>query len=737
MLSLAILIVCALLCLASGVLALLRNPKAKVNRLFSLLAFAAIGFSITNYLSLASDERLLYIRLVTIFSTIAVSLLYYLIVFLCRSEAKLSLWQKTGIGVALFVLVLDCTPWVFSGLNPGPNPTPIPSFGAFVFIGQLFVFLLIGLVTLFRTIRHSVGRKRQQLTYLLVGITPLLLGAPTTGFIVAVLFNKADYVLLDSVYATFLAVLVGYSIVKHRLFDIRLIVARALAYVVTLALVAALYGFVVLGVAQLAFGIDLSFGVQFFLAAATGLAALTFQHFRNYFNKATDAVFYRDAYDANELFNKLNEVLVSTLEIEKLMSKSTAVIKDALKPSYLIVSLSNADSDRVFGDHGIDFSQNTAERVWQLASRGRQKMVIADFIDDPALSELKELMADNDMAVLIRLDGDSHHSDDSLGFIVLGDKSSGNPYTVQDARVLDAVANELIVAIQNSLRFEEIQRFNETLQGKIHNATSELRRTNERLKQLDETKDDFISMASHQLRTPLTSVKGYLSMVLDGDAGKVNSLQRKMLGQALTSSQRMVYLIADLLNVSRLKTGKFTIDPTPVNLADMITEEIDQLKQTAASHDLELIYEAPKTFPDLMLDETKTRQVIMNFIDNAIYYTKAGGKIVIKLTEDAANVELRVIDNGIGVPASERHHLFTKFYRAKNAQKARPDGTGIGLFMAKKVIVGEGGTIIFETEENKGSTFGFALNKAKLLVKPEPVTNVHTTDKKGTKQPAS
>jgi signal transduction histidine kinase len=225
-------------------------------------------------------------------------------------------------------------------------------------------------------------------------------------------------------------------------------------------------------------------------------------------------------------------------------------------------------------------------------------------------------------------------------------------------------------------------------------------------------------MASHQLRTPLTSVKGYLSMVLDGDVGKISKPQKEMLAQAFFSSQRMVYLIADLLNVSRLKTGKFIIEPGPVNLAEMVDQELSQLDETASSKSLTLTYDKPKSFPVLMLDETKTRQVIMNFVDNAIYYTPAGGKINVRLIDNPNTIELRVEDNGIGVPKDEEHHLFTKFYRAGNARKARPDGTGLGLFMAKKVVIAEGGSIIFESTEGKGSTFGFVFPKAKLTPRP-------------------
>ncbi|HYH74784.1 MAG TPA: ATP-binding protein, partial [Candidatus Saccharimonadales bacterium] len=204
-------------------------------------------------------------------------------------------------------------------------------------------------------------------------------------------------------------------------------------------------------------------------------------------------------------------------------------------------------------------------------------------------------------------------------------------------------------------------------------------------------------------------------MVLDGDVGEITPIQRKLLNQAFISSQRMVYLISDLLNVSRLRTGKFVIEPVSTNLANVIESEVEQLEETSSGRNLKLIYNKPEHFPTLMLDETKIRQVIMNFMDNAIYYTPSGGEITVNLVEKPLSIEFTVIDNGIGVPKHEQHHLFSKFYRANNAKRARPDGTGLGLFMAKKVIVAQGGAIIFRSQEKKGSTFGFTFAKEKLM----------------------
>lgn len=345
--------------------------------------------------------------------------------------------------------------------------------------------------------------------------------------------------------------------------------------------------------------------------------------------------------------------------------------------------------------------------------QGKEKAKVIDFqkiplkqlkqslsFSDHDVKQIKQLLPIHSLLIVKLTARDRLVGLMAIGFLQEQDKTSADELDLFE-RLSEAVG----VAVDNKLLFEENKHI-----------MSQLQKTNEKLKALDEAKDEFISMASHQLRTPLTSVKGYLSMVIEGDTGKVTKDQKKLLDQAFTSSQRMVYLIADLLNVSRLRTGKFVIETVPTDLADVVEGELDQLRETAAARKLSLIYKKPKDFPILMLDETKTRQVIMNFVDNAIYYTPPGGHITVELENKRDSIELRVIDDGLGVPKSEQHHLFGKFFRADNAQKARPDGTGLGLFMAKKVIIAQGGSLIFKSTEGKGSTFGFTFSKAKLQV---------------------
>lgn len=198
-------------------------------------------------------------------------------------------------------------------------------------------------------------------------------------------------------------------------------------------------------------------------------------------------------------------------------------------------------------------------------------------------------------------------------------------------------------------------------------------------------------------------------MVIDGDAGKITDSQKQLLNQAFNSSERMVNLINDFLNVSRIQTGKFIIEKNEINLAVVIDQEIENLQPSADARNVTFKYIKPDDFPKIVVDEGKIRQVIMNFLDNSVYYSPDGSTVNINLKVQKDEVIFTVKDKGIGVPLREKSQLFTKFYRASNAKQKRPDGTGVGLYLAKKIIDAQGGSVIFESVEGKGSTFGFKL----------------------------
>jgi len=564
--------------------------------------------------------------------------------------------------------------------------------------GPAYILLLLVLVAYFGygarllllEYRHTRDtQRRQQLYYILLGtiftIVPgVLLSAllPLLGYADAASFGPAVSIIFASTASV--------AILRHHLFDIRFFVVRATAYGLTLLLISLFY--LLPAIWLLARIAHVRLTVMTFVLIAIVSLALTvlYKYLRKLFDQLTKRIFYRHYYEPQDVLDKLGNLLAHTIDINHLRQGSYQIMVDALNVDFF---------DYWLGDSGPDYDQ--VERIFKRPRMG--SVVIVDELPTHLIDGLKS----RGIGALVHL----RTTHGELGYIALGLKKSGEPYTHKDKRLLSTAADEIAISMQNALHFEEIQNFNKTLKEQINKATTELRQTNAKLKQLDETKDEFITMASHQLRTPLTSVKGYLSMVLEGDAGKLNTNQEKLLEQSYLSSQRMVYLISDLLNLSRLNTGKFVIEPSEVDLSEVAQVEVDQLEETAKARGLNLVYDRPATFPKLMLDETKIHQVVMNFIDNAIYYTPSGGTVTVSLRETPATVEYTVKDTGIGVPKAVQHKLFTKFYRAGNAQQARPDGTGLGLFMAKKVVAAQGGAIIFESEEGKGSTFGFRFNK--------------------------
>ncbi len=726
MLELGALIVSGILNILLGFVVYFKNPKSATNRLFIMLTGSFVLWSVVNYISLHPFlwSRITWIRLVM--SCAALLCLSVFLTFTTFPSSTLgsSLRRRRIAWVyTIFVMALALTPAVFKELTSANGSDQLhPGPGIAFFLVLVISLLGGGIWALFSKYRHSRGREKAQLRIVVSGLAVSFGLIFLTHFVLVVVFKNLSLIPLGPVYMLIFSSALAYAIIKHRLFDIRLVIVRAVAYllfvtVFVLAFTAAtfLLSFFVLGNST----IDARQHFSYIALALLFTPAVYW--LKRFFDKVTNRIFFRDSYDVQVFLNQLNKVLVSTIATEDLLSRSSRLINQTIKPEFctFVVRPLNNQPQRSIGDKfGVEEDDT---KLFRKATSGGTKMIVSEELTDEH-AHLRSILQQKQIGIVVRLADTTHTNGKTFGYLIMGVKKSGNLYSKQDITTIETVGNELTIAIQNALRFEEIEAFNITLKKEVEHATRELRKTNQRLRILDQTKDDFISMASHQLRTPLTSVKGYVSMVLDGDGGKINETQRKLLTQSFLSSQRMVYLISDLLNVSRLKTGKFVIEPVETNLAQIIEEEVEQLVETVKSRELELNYHKPENFPLLMVDETKLRQVIMNFIDNAIYYTPAGGHIDVYLEEKGQSIEFRVVDDGIGVPKHEQHHLFSKFYRAKNAKSARPDGTGLGIFMAKKVIIAQGGAIIFSSAEGKGSTFGFTFPKSRLMAKPETLT---------------
>jgi len=680
---------------------------------FVALALSLIGWSTTTYFSLhtSSDSQTLHwIRWIMFFVVSQNTALFFLVRVFPDRQSRLLYERKYQLAIvyAAIVALTAVSPFLFAKFVDG-SPQPGP--GMALFLVHTLIFAVGSLVVLIRRYYSATGSEKAQLGYFLAGMLLLLIVEPAANFILPIAFKNNSLLTFGPLYAIVFSGLIAYAIVTKRLFDIRAAVARSVGYVLVMAFMLGLYAFALFGAVNIFFrGADDETLRQVLSVVLLMPLAASYQYTKGFFDRVANRWFYSETYDIREVLDSLGDVVASDIDLHRVLNGTRNILSNALKPSFVEFMLIR-DGKLIFEEH-----RGFTAQLRELSSypvTQRRELLVTESLD--ALSPLRSMLKQNHVAMSLRL----RTQRQVIGYVLVGDKKNGETYSSQDQRLMQLVADELAVAIQNALQFEEIQGFNRTLQARVDRATRQLRQSNHRLRELDSTKDDFISMASHQLRTPLTSVKGYVSLVLDGDVGPVNEGQRKLLEQAFRSSEQMVYLISDLLNLSRLNTGKFVIEETRTDLSALVDEEIGQLEEAASARGLKLVYSKPSHFPELMLDATKVRQVVMNFIDNAIYYTPSGGTVTVSLKETPTAVEYTVTDNGIGVPKEVQHRLFTKFYRADNAQKARPDGTGLGLFMAKKVIVAQNGVIIFESQEGKGSTFGFRFNKADHAISGE------------------
>lgn len=229
-------------------------------------------------------------------------------------------------------------------------------------------------------------------------------------------------------------------------------------------------------------------------------------------------------------------------------------------------------------------------------------------------------------------------------------------------------------------------------------------------KEIDKLKTEFVSIAAHQLRTPLSAIKWILRMVLDGDVGKISKEQADILTKGYQSNERMIILINDLLNVARVEEGRFIYNLRLQSMEKIIERAIENSNTIAKNKKIELIFKKPnEPLPQVNVDKKKIDLAIQNLLDNAIRFNKPGGSVTISISCDKINIEVMIKDTGIGIPLSQQKRLFTKFFRADNAMELVTEGTGLGLFICKNIIEAHQGKIWFESEKNKGTTFWFSL----------------------------
>ena len=234
-------------------------------------------------------------------------------------------------------------------------------------------------------------------------------------------------------------------------------------------------------------------------------------------------------------------------------------------------------------------------------------------------------------------------------------------------------------------------------------------------KNLEKSKiSEVVSIVAHQLKTPLSVIKGYLEILLGEDFGKINEKQREYLSDALENVGRMAIIVKYLLDISRIEEGRYELKLEKVNLEEIASQVIKDFSSWAKASNCQISLWAEKNLPRVLVDPLRIRQVIENLVSDSIKYKLAGeGKIEISLKKKGKNILFSCKDNGIGIPKKDFRKVFSKFYRSEESMELDPEGTGLGLYINKAIIELNRGKIWFKKNKDLGMTFFFTLPIAK------------------------
>lgn len=290
-------------------------------------------------------------------------------------------------------------------------------------------------------------------------------------------------------------------------------------------------------------------------------------------------------------------------------------------------------------------------------------------------------------------------ANDRLICILYADNGAA-PHSFQASalRFLHSLAAQSALALANASLVEELQRNNSELAG-----------ANDQLRQLDRLKSQFLSVATHELRTPLSIILGYNSMLAESLQDRLTEDEKETLREAVSACKRLIRLVNSMLDISQIESGKMRMNFAPTDLRHLVNSVVALFQNEARTRGLTLGVELPARLPRTRLDAERIEQVLVNLLGNAVKFTPAGGRITVAVRARDNQIEVAVVDTGIGIPAEEQKLIFDEFAQVRRQRSGRNEGSGLGLAIARRIIEAHRGTLSFTSRPGQGSTFRFVL----------------------------
>ncbi len=705
--------------IANTLLAILvtkNNPKSVSNRLLSLLSIITTIWLIVSYLGIVPEffsHSLLLSRL-SIFFAVPQVTLFFLFAHTTPYE-KIQMKNQSLfllLIVAIGILFLTISPFAFVTTQVvNGQLMPVPGWGMGVFALYALFYSIGAIYTLIKRWKLASGVMKQQLWYVMFGILIMLGLLIFTILIPVVVANNLSFEPFIPLYTLAFLGLTSYAIVKHRLMDVRLLAARTASYTLLVFLATSVYVALLFTIGDKFSGLNLTASQFVILSLITIIAAFSFHPLQRILEQITDRIFFQNRYDTDKVLGNLSNIMAFALRLDDV---AHGILEELLpqlhitKGAFILFDEGQVTDVR---SQGFLTPPYLDEENIKTISQTRNTLVFDELEEGAEKNILRSLGLT--VAAHLRTEGKQ------IGLLVLGEKSSGDIYSQQDLDVIEILASEAAVAIENALAFEEIRRFNVTLKEEVDRATADLTTANKQLEILDNLKNEFVSLASHELRTPMTAIKSYAWLVLNNKAGPLEPKARQYLNRVFNSTERLIHLVNEMLDISRIESGKVQLKRENINLRDVARDIQSEFQAKTAELHLTLSLDIPDNLPPVSIDREKIHQVFENLVGNACKFTPPQGmiRIVIKMTDTM--VETSVIDSGRGIHPEDMSKLFTKFGRLEGSYiTITGSGSGLGLYICKQYVELHGGTISATSEPGKGSAFTFTLPIAQLTVSP-------------------
>lgn len=527
------------------------------------------------------------------------------------------------------------------------------------------------------------------------------------------------------------SLIIAYAILKYRLMDMRIVARAFLVYFADSVYVFLFY-------CSLLFALPLIWGsVYSYYSFLAGIViapvfVLSIFYFDRLIKFILDKYFFYALYDFQRTISKLSSELNNYSDLDKIINLIVDTIKEAMglnRAGVLLIDKKDGQIHykiaKVIGfdiTNGISLVQDTfLTRYLKKSAKPlvREELLLlardtADKKQSTSFLNLEKEMRHIEAYLCLPLISGK----ELFGIIVLGRKHSGDPYTQEDLNLLSTLANQAGIAIDNARLYAESKNFNKLLQRKVDEQTKELKARAIHLEKLLKMREEFLDIASHQLKTPISVIRGTISMFKDGSMDKLpKEEQKKFLDNIYHKTEKLNVIIADILRASEIDTEDFKIDPKTAQKArveDILKSVYDDLKEMAQDKKVKLSLNLPaKPTPQILTSIDFLEQAFYNLVDNAIKYTNKG-EVKVDLSVGAGEVIIKVSDNGIGIPENDQKKMFEKFSRAKNAVNMYTDGSGLGLFIVKRIIEAHSGGIVgFKSVLGQGTVFTVKLKTVK------------------------